>query len=395
MLKSLVSNIEAVCQILKNQGWGDCVIRLSQGSDKLRVLEWGSSRKGLSDKPLELEGTPAIPAEFQELRHDQAIIATTLEALKGSITEEEGLLAKKLACYTNPFVSIYSQNKLRYIAKEQAIKDVQYSGCHWQIPDNAFEALCFCADIVDNGLEPWFKAPSLNNPNPVRHYFALTNLCNRACEYCSCHSDPYHNTHMTMPMFKRILGYGVAYEAQLEGGEPTVHPLFEDMVQYLVNDPLCKKIILCTNMTKLPATKEGLAKFIQPFLSKHFILKPSYNSHLADRDTKLIFKLQLLQELFSENSELNSSDMVINMRRIPRPLTPEGEMYLLRNIQNAGLEPNTVDYEFQQYGKGAGVEGLKAPFIIANPVEFYIHSPDGMNFGTDLIARAKHMASLS
>lgn len=29
------------------------------------------------------------------------------------------------------------------------------------------------------------------------------------------------------------------------------------MVEYLVNDPLCKKIILCTNAVKMPLKKEN------------------------------------------------------------------------------------------------------------------------------------------
>lgn len=60
----------------------------------------------------------------------------------------------------------------------------------------------------------------------------ITTLCNYDCWYCKSHSNDYK--HIEIPALERVLKT-LPYEAQIQvlGGEPTLHPLFELIVQLL------------------------------------------------------------------------------------------------------------------------------------------------------------------
>ena len=236
----------------------------------------------------------------------------------------------------------------------------------------------------------------------IRYYFALTNLCNRACELCSCHSDPSRGTHLSLEQFKEVcrMHPGQPYEAQLEGGEPTIHADFWAMVGFLNEDPLCERIVLCTNAVTMPLVfKEGvpqqeesvaaLCSWIRRF-KKSFQLKPSVNSHLLRHGkhhmTKMVWIAEAVKQLHNHDVSLT-----YNVRRIPEPMTADGERWITDDMKRLGLYELTNDFEYQRYGKGKEEEGLALPFVVSNPVQFHLISPDGKDFGTDLIARADHM----
>lgn len=241
----------------------------------------------------------------------------------------------------------------------------------------------------------------------TRYYFALTNFCNRSCELCSCHSDPTKKTFLSYNQFISILQSEGEYEAQLEGGEPTIHPEFNKMVEYLVNDPLCKKIILCTNAVTIPIMKNNdiidynesyklVEEWLMTFAKKPFILKPSINSHLINNSKIHMEKMNIIKKTFDSiiGKMKQGTQLVFNVRLIPKPMTKDGEQYIIDLLEKFELKDNSNIFEYQRYGKGEDEEGLKLPFIVQNPVKFYLISPDGKNFGTDLIARANYMKTM-
>jgi hypothetical protein len=402
--KTLARTIAQKAAELKSLGFGHVVARISQGSERDRLIKYGSTRCGQSDKPLDL-GVLPIPDKFKGLRHDEATIASRIERILADSEMENGTLAHKLTIYTDPFITFYREDQLELIAEEADAQGQQNQGAHWKLPANPFAALAAACSIKFSGdaveLTEFLRSPNPLEEKPVRHYFALTNLCNRACELCSCHSDPSRGTHLTFAGFERILSGPRPYEAQLEGGEPTIHKDFWKMVAYLQDDPKCTKVILCTNAVKVPcagttpeyaARNVELAKeWLKPFLGKPFLLKPSYNEHLHRHDKRLLAKLVALRQAFAELPFKPGSGFAINLRRRPAPLAPDGDQFLIDLLQESGLWDCTQNFEFQRYGRGAEVEELALPFVIPNPVEFYLHAPDGLNFGTDLIARANHM----
>lgn len=239
----------------------------------------------------------------------------------------------------------------------------------------------------------------------TRYYFALTNFCNRSCELCSCHSDPTRTTNLSFEKFLEIIHSEKEYEAQLEGGEPTIHPDFDKMVEYLSNDPLCKKIILCTNAVTMPIVKkvgvlyeeesiEKMTHWLSKFLQKPFVLKPSVNSHLINHSSIHMEKMDIIQKAFSTMSFLEGSQLVYNVRRIPQPMSEDGETWITDRLKEMNLYHLCNDFEYQRYGKGKDEEGLELPYIVSNPVKFHLIAPDGKNFGTDLIKRADYMEDM-
>lgn len=240
----------------------------------------------------------------------------------------------------------------------------------------------------------------------TRFYFALTNFCNRACELCSCHSDPTRQTNLTMDQFKEILSTGVPYEAQLEGGEPTIHPDFEEMVAYVANDPLCHKIILCTNAVKMPLildkkviqheeTLQALYQWFDKFSNKPFVLKPSVNSHLIRHSTVHMMKMDMIHKAFTTyNKWKEGSELIYNVRRIPKPLSDDDELWITDLLKQMGLYDFCNDFLYQRYGKGKEEEALELPYVVSNPMKFHLIAPDGRDFNTDLIARANYMENM-
>lgn len=239
----------------------------------------------------------------------------------------------------------------------------------------------------------------------TRYYFALTNFCNRSCELCSCHSDPSKTTNLTYEKFLEIVQSNKEYEAQLEGGEPTIHPDFDKMVKYLVNDSFCKKIILCTNAVVMPIVKKAgilyqeeslikMKQWLMKFIEKPFVLKPSINSHLINHSKVHMEKMVLIKQAFESLPFKEGSQLTYNVRRIPIPMTEDGEEWIQKQLKTLNLYHLCNDFEYQRYGKGKDEEALDLPYIVSNPVKFFLIAPDGKNFGTDLIERANYMEDM-
>ncbi len=248
----------------------------------------------------------------------------------------------------------------------------------------------------------------------TRFYFALTNFCNRACELCSCHSDPGKNTFLTFEAYLKIIDDGMAqaiqegksgrYETQLEGGEPTIHPDFYKILDYSMKHKQCSRVIVCTNAVKIPFDHDKdtaikkIKDWIRLFKEKPFILKPSINSHLITHSSIHMEKMVLImiawQEMMEDNELLDGSHLYFNVRRIPAPMKENSERWITEMTKELGLFKYCNDFEYQKYGKAKNEEFLKEPYIVANPVKFHLIAPDGKNFGSDLISRADHMENM-
>jgi len=224
----------------------------------------------------------------------------------------------------------------------------------------------------------------------MRYYFALTNFCNRTCDFCCCSSGPNKKAFLPFEELKNVLREE-SYEIQLEGGEPTLHPDFYKIVEYASSDDRCKKIILCTNGTTVP---KDINIWLKKFSFKPFVLKPSINSHLIKKDKSHVSKMVLLKDAFIKYPWRFESKLIFNVRRIPKPLSKDGEEWITKLIKENGLEEFSNNWEFQRYGRGAKEGGLSLPFVVENPISFKLISPDGKDFNCDLIKRALHMETL-
>ena len=81
-----------------------------------------------------------------------------------------------------------------------------------------------------------------------KFYFALTNKCNRTCKFCSCFSRPNKTTFLSFDVVKEYIdSYDKEFEIQLEGGEPTLHENFFDIIQYAINTGRCARVVLTSN----------------------------------------------------------------------------------------------------------------------------------------------------
>lgn len=222
-----------------------------------------------------------------------------------------------------------------------------------------------------------------------KYYFALTNNCNHSCEYCSCYSRPGKKTYLDFKTFASYINStDERIEVQFEGGEPLIHPDFYKMMNYCIATNRCDKIIITTNSESILYEEElDWLCFMIDNPYTRFILKPSINYHLYKNEENLFDKMVniLHYSLFIPNLEV-----LFNVRLDKS----DNDKIIMDEIEESGFKEYCNIFYFQRYGYASGVEKFELPFIIDNPVDFYLISPDGKNFGTDLIARSEHMKTL-
>lgn len=237
-----------------------------------------------------------------------------------------------------------------------------------------------------------------------RFYFSITNACNRECELCCCYSRPGKKTFLSFEKYKEILPDTGRFEVQLEGGEPLLHPKLEDMIHHAQDTGRCDKVILGTNAVLLPykyskgrLDKDKSIKAVKGYFLKFeppFLLKPSINHHLIEKDPLHLDKAEIIRDSFSELSEIGNYVLIFNVRKRKKPLSKDNDERLVTELEKRGLADLSNIFFYQRYGLAKDREELELPFIIENPVEFYLISPDGKNWGTDLIGRSEWMKNL-
>ncbi|MEW5818714.1 MAG: hypothetical protein AB1782_00860 [Cyanobacteriota bacterium] len=237
-----------------------------------------------------------------------------------------------------------------------------------------------------------------------RFYFAITNCCNRTCELCSCYSSPERQTFLPLEYFKSYIPDQGSFEIQLEGGEPLLHPDLNNMITYVRNTGRCENVILGTNSSLLPFVftnnqpdrEKSIVSLKNYFLNlgEPFLLKPSLNYYLYKADKYLFEKADIIAQTFSLLSAYGDYKLIFNVRRRKSPLSNDNDSWLLEKIEKLSLIDKSNIFYFQRYGQATNRPELELPFIVENPLIFYLISPDGRNWNTDLIARSNAMKEL-
>ncbi|MCM8543172.1 MAG: radical SAM protein [Lentisphaeraceae bacterium] len=222
---------------------------------------------------------------------------------------------------------------------------------------------------------------------PHRFYFALTNYCNRACPWCCTYSSPKGKTFLKIDQYLSFFPEDKTFEVQLEGGEPTLHPEFDELVHLAVEEENCTRLIIVTNAVRIGNNKEEIAEFLGK-LGPAYTLKVSINHYLLDRDKSLFEKASLLKEQ-NEVSE-QDSEIVLNVRL--RRGDYEEEKEILRNLKKYGLESIANVFYLQRYGLASDESEWEEPFIVGE--NFTLVNPDGRDYGQDLIKRSQEMGGL-
>jgi hypothetical protein len=230
-----------------------------------------------------------------------------------------------------------------------------------------------------------------DRPTPERAhrvYAALTNSCNRSCPWCSTCSSPSGSTFLTPEALIAALPQTGAYELQLEGGEPTIHPRFWDFVRLGRGDARCARLVRCTNGAALPRARARLRAWLER-LGAPLTLKLSINHHLLDADAGLLALAGLTRDLFQELGGARA--LVFNVRL--RRGVENDDARVLRAVKDAGLEPQSNVFFLQRYGFADQESSWDAPFLAGT--NFRLVNPDGRAFGPDLIGRSEAMRELA
>lgn len=221
--------------------------------------------------------------------------------------------------------------------------------------------------------------------NIWRVYAALTTHCNRACPWCSTCSSPTGQSWLTLESLRLTLPASGAYELQLEGGEPLLHPHFADFVEFARSDSRCTRIIICTNGTTLPRQKERLRELLIR-LGSPLTIKLSLNHHLLENDLGLP---QLARHLLDLAEAENSFETVINIRL--RRGVADDDAAVLDTARRYRLLQHANVFYLQRYGFAADQTQWEAPHLVSN--RFSMINPDGQVF-SDLLARSEAMRLL-
>ena len=222
---------------------------------------------------------------------------------------------------------------------------------------------------------------------PKRLYFALTNHCNRACPWCSTCSSPTGTTFLTPEVFASLLPDDTAFQVQLEGGEPTLHPRFWDFVEIARVHPGCRRLVVCTNGVIVPRRRVPLDAWLAR-AGRPLTVKLSVNHYLLDRDPGLLDLAGALRDAAAcEGEELL---LVVNVR-LRRGMNDD-DRSVREAVAAAGLLPHANVFYLQRYGFAVGETAWDPPRLVWD--NFLLVNPDGTVFGPDLIARSEGMRGL-
>lgn len=223
---------------------------------------------------------------------------------------------------------------------------------------------------------------------PHRVYAALTNNCNRSCPWCSTCSSPQGATWLEPEALRALFPAQGAFELQLEGGEPTIHPRFWDFVRLGREEPRCVRLVLCTNGLVLPRAPEKLKDWLWR-LGAPLTVKLSFNHHLLDRDPGLPALSAAVRDALAALG--GERLFVLNVRL--RKGYEDDDARVRRAVEEAGLIPSANVFFLQRYGFASGEEAWSLPAPVYD--RFDLVNPDGRAYGPDLIARSEGMRRLN
>lgn len=225
---------------------------------------------------------------------------------------------------------------------------------------------------------------------PHRVYVATTNHCNRSCPWCSTCSSPSGSTWISAADYLASFPSDGPFEVQLEGGEPTLHPEFLELVRLARAQPRCTLVVLVTNGVVLPRERAQLREWLLE-LGAPLTIKLSINHHLLARDSELLTLARDLHEIMRElSSPGEAREIVLNVRL--RPDAPGQDAWVTQAVREAGLLELANVFYLQAYGFASTRYGWEAPFLVGS--NFTLVTPDGRTHGPDLIARSEAMRVL-
>lgn len=222
---------------------------------------------------------------------------------------------------------------------------------------------------------------------PHRVYVATTNHCNRSCPWCSTCSSPSGSTWISVPAYLASFPSSGEFEVQLEGGEPTIHPEFLELVGLARAQPRCVRLVIVTNGVVVPRSREDLRAYLLE-LGAPLTIKLSINHHLLARDHELLILATDMRELMHELG--GDRELVLNVRL--RPDAPDRDVWVTNAVRDAGLIELANVFYLQAYGFASTRTGWETPFLVGT--DFTLVTPDGHTHGTDLIARSEAMRVL-
>jgi hypothetical protein len=221
---------------------------------------------------------------------------------------------------------------------------------------------------------------------PHRVYVATTNHCNRACPWCSTCSSPRGSVWIGLAEYLACFPRAGEFEVQLEGGEPTIHPQFFELVELARQDPRCTRVIVVSNGVVLPREPEALQGWLER-LGAPLTFKLSINHHLLGRDRDLLHLATAIRDALAQLG--GERELVLNVRL--RPDAPGGDAWVQDAVRDAGLLDLANVFALQAYGF-ASERGWDTPFVVGT--NFTLVNPDGTTHGADLIGRSEAMRVL-
>jgi organic radical activating enzyme len=225
---------------------------------------------------------------------------------------------------------------------------------------------------------------------PHRVYVATTNHCNRSCPWCSTCSSPSGSTWIGVADYLASFPTDGAFEVQLEGGEPTLHPEFFELVRLARAQARCTRVVIVTNGVVLPRVRPELREWLLE-LGAPLTIKLSINHHLLARDRGLLTLAADMRDVMRELDELaDHRELVLNVRL--RPDAPGQDAWVTDAVREAGLLELANVFHLQAYGFASTRAGWEMPFLVGS--NFTLVTPDGRTHGPDLIARSEAMRVL-
>jgi hypothetical protein len=176
-------------------------------------------------------------------------------------------------------------------------------------------------------------------------------------------------------------------EIQFEGGEPTVHPQFDQFVDAARSLPGLQRLVLCTNGAILPRTPQSLRPWLER-LGEPCTLKLSMNYYLWSMDPGLLDLGRMIRDIFRDLG--GDRQLVLNVRL--RPSAPEEEKLVTQLVQDSGLSQLANVFYLQRYGLASSELDWQPPHLVG--FNFRLVNPDGQVVGTDLVARSEAMKIL-
>lgn len=221
---------------------------------------------------------------------------------------------------------------------------------------------------------------------PHRVYVATTNHCNRACPWCSTCSSPRGSVWIGRADYLACFPASGDFEVQLEGGEPTIHPQFFELVALAREHARCTRVVVVSNGVVLPREPEPLLAWLAR-LGAPLTFKLSINHHLLARDRELLQLAAAIRDAFAQLG--GDRELVLNVRL--RPDAPGGDAWVQDAVREAGLLPLANVFALQAYGF-ASERSWDTPFVVGT--NFTLVNPDGSTHGADLVGRSEAMRVL-